>query len=575
MANKNLLKYYQEEISFLRDEGKNFASEYPEIAQKLDISNSVMSADPHTERMIESFAFMIAGIRSKIECNTNNISRYISEALYPGLNNVFPSCSIIQFKQNNNTNIIDTIKFDKGTKLQVSINEDYEYLMSTLYYINIYPIQIDKIYIDDKLQLNIEISTLSDLIENLKMCDLLFHINSKTLNDALELYNLLFYKNNNIYLNINNVLYDIPNDYIQLCGFSENETTVPIPRFFNYSFQMIKDLLLYPQKFLFFRILNLNKIFISNNITNINNFTVIFQIDRKVSVSNNSILINSVPAVNLFPCTTEAFRMDGTKDFYKLVPSHAYKNNMEIHSINSLHLINKDNGEDIEIPKYFNICESNIIEKHDLYWLQAYNINMRENETYVSIIDTNVNPNREYLDIVYAKTLCINKISAKYVSLSSPIDLLQSVNNKVTNTSVRNVAHFISEPSEIIRNSITNNDNWKLLQYLSFNKISKNNYINIKIYLKNIINLYNSPYKKLFLQVLNNIKKVEIKDFLKRNVVNNHHCFIKYCKLIIYYNMTNTNNYYLIFFKVIEKYFQNITPFNEKFKIQIVDYNVK
>ena len=575
MANKNLLKYYQEEISFLRDEGKNFASEYPEIAQKLDISNSVMSADPHTERMIESFAFMIASIRSKIECNTNNISRYISEALYPGLNNVFPSCSIIQFKQNNNTNIIDTIKFDKGTKLQVSINEDYEYLMSTLYSINIYPIQIDKIYINDKLQLNIEISILSGTIENLKIDNLLFHINSKTLNDALELYNLLFYKNNNIYLNINNVLYDIPNDYIQLCGFSENETTVPIPRFFNYSFQMIKDLLLYPQKFLFFRILNLNKIFISNNITNINNFTVIFQIDRKISVSNNSILINSVPAVNLFPCTTEAFRMDGTKDFYKLVPSHAYKNNMEIHSINSLHLINKDNGEDIEIPKYFNICESNIIEKHDLYWLQAHNINMRENETYVSIIDTNVNPNREYLDIVYAKTLCINKISAKYVSLSSPIDLLQSVNNKVTNTSVRNVAHFISEPSEIIRNSITNNDNWKLLQYLSFNKISKNNYVDIKVYFKNIINLYNGPYEKAFLQVVNNIHKVEIQDYLKRKVINNHHCFIKYCKLIIYYNMTNTNNYYLIFFKAIEKYFQNITPFNEKFKIQIVDYNVK
>ena len=285
--------------------------------------------------------------------------------------------------------------------------------------------------------------------------------------------------------------------------------------------------------------------------------------------------MNSVPAVNLFPCTTEAFRMDGTKDFYKLVPSHAYKNNMEIHSINSLHLINKDNGEDIEIPKYFNICKSNIIEKHDLYWLQTYNINMRESETYVSIIDTNVNPNKEYLDIVYAKTLCINKISSKYVSLSSQIDLLQSVNNKVANTSIRNIAHFISEPSEIIRNSITNNDHWKLLQYLSFNKISKNNYVNIKVYLKNILNLYNGPYEQSFLQVINNIKKVEMKEYLKRKVTNNHHCFIKHCKLIIYYNMTNTNNYYLIFFKVIEKYLQNITPFNEKFEIQIVDCNVK
>ena len=575
MINKNLLKYYREEIFFLREEGQNFAEEYPEVAQKLDISNSVMSADPHTERMIESFAFMIAGIRTKIESNINNISRYISEALYPGLNNVFPSCSIIQFKQNNNTNTIDVIKFNKGTKLQVSIDENYEYLMSTLYPINIYPIKIDKIYIDDKSHLNIEISTLSVPIENIKIDNLLFHINSKTLNNALGLYNLLFYKNNPVYIKINNILYSIPNDYIQLCGFGENDTTVPIPQFFNYSFQMIKDLLLYPQRFLFFRVLNLNRIFLSNDITNIYNFTIIFQLDKKILLNDTIILINSVPAVNLFNCTTEAFRMDGTKDFYKLIPSHTQKNNLEIHSIKSLHLINKETGEDIEIPKYFNICESNITEKHDLYWLQTYNINYQEDDKYVSIIYTNINPNKEYVDIVYAKTLCINKISPKYISLSSPIDLLQSVNNTVTNTNVRNIAHFISEPSESIHDSIKNNDNWKLLQYLSFNKISKNNYTNIKIYLKNIITLYNSPYEKAFMQVINNIHKIEIKDYLKRKLVNNHHCFIKSSKLIIYYNMANTNNYYLIFFKTIEKYLQNITQFNEKFEIQIVDCNIK
>ncbi|MBR1944193.1 MAG: type VI secretion system baseplate subunit TssF [Alphaproteobacteria bacterium] len=571
--NKNLLKYYQEEISFLREEGKKFASEYPEIAQKIDISNSVTSADPHTERMIESFAFMIAGIRNKIECNTNNISCYISDALYPGLNNVFPSCSIIQFKNNNNTNTVDVIKFKKGTKLRVNVDSEPDYLINTVYSINIYPMQIDKVYVDNKSQLNIEILTLSGPIENIKIDSLLFHINSKVLDKALEVYNLLFYKRTNVYVSVNNVLHSIPNDYIKLCGFDENETIVPIPKFFNYSFQMIKDLLLYPQKFLFFKILNLNKIFVNNNITNIYNFTIIFQIDKKISVENDSILLNSVPASNLFPCTTEAFRMDGIKDFYELVPSHQYKNNLEIHSIQSLHLINKDTGEDMEIPKYFNVCESNITEQNYLYWLQTYNSNNQYNGTYVSVIDTNVNPNRKYMDIVYAKALCINKLSAKYISLSSNIDLFQSVDNTITNTGIINIAHFISEPSESIHNSINNNDNWKLLQYLAFNKISKSNYINIKTYLQNIIKLYNSPYAKAFLQVIDNISKVEIKTYLTRKVINNHHCFIKNNKLILHYNISSTNNYYLIFFKVIEKYLQNITHFNETFNIEIVNYN--
>ena len=571
MDKNNLLKYYKEEISFLREEGKNFSNQYPEIANKIDINNNIMSADPHTERMIESFAFMVAGLRSKIECNTNNISRYISEALYPGLNDVFPSCSIIQFKQNNNTNTINLLKFNKNTKLRVSIDEDYDYLISTVYPINISPIQINKVYIDDSLQLNIEISSSLTSIESININDLLFNINEKVLEKALELYNLLFNRDNIIaYIKVNNTLYNIPSDYIKLCGFNEDETMVPIPKFFNYSFQMIKDLLLYPQKFLFFRIINIDKIFINNNISNAYNFTIIFKIDRKIEIDNNCIVINAVPVVNLFPCTTEAFRMDGTKDYYRLVPSHPYKNNLEIHSINSLYIINKDNGEEKEIPKYFNICKSNIMEDSDLYWLQIYNINQKEDEKYISIIDTQINPNKEYLDIVYAKTLCINKISSKYISLSSNIDLLQiENNNKSNNTSMRDIARFIIEPSESIHNNVINNNNWKLLQHLSFNKISKSNYINIQKYLENIVNLYESPYKKSFIQVINNINKVEIKTYLKRKLINNHHCFIKNFKLIIHYKTNDINNYYFLFFKVIEKYLQNINQFNEAFQLQI------
>ena len=573
MDNKNnLIKYYQEEISFLREEGKNFAKQYPEIAQKIDIKNDAMSADPHTERMIESFAFMVAGLRSKVECNTNNISRYISEALYPGLNDVFPSCSIIQFKQNNNTNKVDIFRFAKNSKLQVNIEEEYEYLVTTIYSINVYPIQIDKVFVNnDKMQLNIGISTLSVPIENIIINELLFNINTKVLEKALDLYNILFNKDFIVaYLKVNDELYEIPNDYIELCGFEENETIIPIKKFFNYSFQMIKELLLYPQKFLFFKIKHLNKIFLQNNITNIYDFTIIFPIDKKIDVNNDSILINSVPVVNLFPCTTESFVMDGTKDYYHLVPSHPYKNNIEIHSIKELHILSKKTGEDKEIPKYFNICKANITETNNIYWLETYNINNKFDEKYVAIIDTNVNINKEYLDIVYAKTLCINKMSSKYISMSSSIDLIQTeTDGNKTNTSIRNIARFITEPTESIHNNIINNDNWKLLQYLSFNKISKSNFSNIKDYLWNIIDLYDSPYKKQFFQVINNIKKVEIITFLKRKLINHKHCFIKNFQFIIYYDMENTNNYYFLFFKVIEKYLQNTNQFNEVFTLKL------
>ena len=57
--------------------------------------------------------------------------------------------------------------------------------------------------------------------------------------------------------------------------------------------------------------------------------------------------------------------------------------------------------------------------------------------------------------------------------------------------------------------------------------------------------------------------------FLKRKLINHHHCFIKNFQLIIYYNMETTNNYYFLFFKVIEKYLQNTNQFNESFNLKL------
>ena len=60
------LTYYNNELRYLRHSGQNFAQQYPKIARRLELGSSV-SPDPHTERLIESFAFMTAKISQEIE----------------------------------------------------------------------------------------------------------------------------------------------------------------------------------------------------------------------------------------------------------------------------------------------------------------------------------------------------------------------------------------------------------------------------------------------------------------------------------------------------------------------------
>ena len=53
------LRYYLDELAYLRRMGQEFAHQYPKIAARLEIANG-LSTDPHVERLIESFAFLTA-----------------------------------------------------------------------------------------------------------------------------------------------------------------------------------------------------------------------------------------------------------------------------------------------------------------------------------------------------------------------------------------------------------------------------------------------------------------------------------------------------------------------------------
>ena len=53
----DLLRNYENELSYLRQMGAQFAEKYPKIASRLRLEASKETGDPHVERLIEAFAF--------------------------------------------------------------------------------------------------------------------------------------------------------------------------------------------------------------------------------------------------------------------------------------------------------------------------------------------------------------------------------------------------------------------------------------------------------------------------------------------------------------------------------------
>lgn len=94
---KELLPYYERELTFLRELSGDFAKRYPKIARRLLLDGD-QSEDPHVERIIEAFAFLTARIHRKLDDEYPEITEAFLQVLYPHYTQPFPSCTVLQME---------------------------------------------------------------------------------------------------------------------------------------------------------------------------------------------------------------------------------------------------------------------------------------------------------------------------------------------------------------------------------------------------------------------------------------------------------------------------------------------
>ena len=79
-----LLPYYNQELTFIRMLGEQFAREHPKIARRLRLGADVKQ-DPHVERLIQAFAFLNSRIRHKLDDDFPEITEALLGIVYPHL----------------------------------------------------------------------------------------------------------------------------------------------------------------------------------------------------------------------------------------------------------------------------------------------------------------------------------------------------------------------------------------------------------------------------------------------------------------------------------------------------------
>jgi type VI secretion system protein ImpG len=89
-------KYYQSELTYLRELGREFARANPTLTRAL----SDREGDPEVERLLEGFAFLTARIRERIDDALPEVIDSLGQLTVPQLFRQLPACSTVQFSAN-------------------------------------------------------------------------------------------------------------------------------------------------------------------------------------------------------------------------------------------------------------------------------------------------------------------------------------------------------------------------------------------------------------------------------------------------------------------------------------------
>lgn len=87
---------YERELRYLRSAGAEFARANPAVAARIELSADG-SADPHVERLIESFAFLAARLHRKIDDSVSELAANLLEQLCPHATRPLPSATVVRF----------------------------------------------------------------------------------------------------------------------------------------------------------------------------------------------------------------------------------------------------------------------------------------------------------------------------------------------------------------------------------------------------------------------------------------------------------------------------------------------
>lgn len=498
---KELLPYYERELTYLRKLSGEFAQRYPKIARRLLLDDN-QSEDPHVERLMEGFAFLTARIHRKLDDEFPEISEAFIQVLYPHYTQPFPSCTILQMELSpSNPEISEKITIPRHHPVLSPAIGDHPCQFRTCYPTDLLPIQL----ISARLQLtqnsdhlrrlcpsaaaviSLQLETLGGLpIGKMGFNKLRFYLDGDPGLMAL-LFELLVIGTMQVRVtdaheSPSRTLI-LPRSSVSPVGFADDETLIDFDNRTFAGYRLLSEYFAFPEKFLFIDVGGLDHAALRHTG---NEITVQIFLRHYAESENHSRLAQNLnaanfklgctPAINLFEQHAEPLRISHNKTSYPVIADARRQRAFEVVSINSVAHVEKGGcGESVQVvPPFYSIQHHQHNDTPRCYWYAKREpsvLNDDGTDMEIAFVDSQFSPNRPELEVLSLKITCSNR--------NLPEQLPFGGNTASTHADFT-LAQFpivkrarpLRKPTASIRPPNKKGLYWRLISHLSLNHLS-------------------------------------------------------------------------------------------------------
>ena len=414
----DLLQYFKRELSYLREQGADFAHRYPRVASRLAL-HGAESLDPHTERLIESVAFLTARVHRDLDQQFPSMASALLDNLCPSLVQPIPSMSIAQFGLDpSQGKVTSGFGVPRHTMLHARTKQGHECRFRTAWDTVLWPMEVVHAGIDTDavLRLTLQCSAETDFSE-LEIDTLRIHLQGDWMT-TMPLYDALVSEVQSISVapeGMNPSL--LPRNAWQEVGYSEEHAVLPQPVNAQQAYGLLQEYFAFPRKFHFFDLQRLR-----GRLGAGQRCDLLFQLDgpsrslRNIGADNFQ--LGCTPIVNLFARTSEPIVMDDSHYEFLLAPDRQRDTFTEVHSIVSVVASDPNAEKAVTVPDFSALghVES---DGDTVFWTARREQSLRSNVTgtdvYMSFVDQSRRLTTTSQPVVYAHLLCTNRRMAEQV----------------------------------------------------------------------------------------------------------------------------------------------------------------